>query len=284
MVSGDALQMLGVRPYLGRVLFPADDIPGGPVGGWPAVLGYGFWQNNFHGDPAIIGRHIKVSGHVVTVVGVLSRNYDGVFLGTHVRIMLPMHFLSAMAATPELDVYRTPQKSEVMVLGRLRPGSTLRQLNAELASISQDEIKILLPEQWRSIPDFRAATLHAESQGHGFAYIGKQNRQSLLLLQGIALLVLLLCCVNLTSVQFSRAKARQHEFAVRSALGAGWRRIVQQLHRIAHAGGDWLRGSRGPGLVQHPCTFRFSHSARIVRAIPLRPTRACWLSPVRWPS
>ncbi|MGA8289233.1 MAG: ADOP family duplicated permease [Acidobacteriaceae bacterium] len=228
MVSGDALQMLGVRPYLGRVLFPADDIPGGPVGGWPAVLGYGFWQNNFHGDPAIIGRHIKVSGHVVTVVGVLSRNYDGVFLGTHVRIMLPMHFLSAMAATPELDVYRTPQKSEVMVLGRLRPGSTLRQLNAELASISQDEIKILLPEQWRSIPDFRAATLHAESQGHGFAYIGKQNRQSLLLLQGIALLVLLLCCVNLTSVQFSRAKARQHEFAVRSALGAGWRRIVQQ--------------------------------------------------------
>ncbi|HEX4021385.1 MAG TPA: ADOP family duplicated permease [Acidobacteriaceae bacterium] len=228
MVSGDALQMLGVRPYLGRLLIPADDVPGGPVGGWPAVLGYGFWQNNFHGDPAIIGRHIKVSGYVVTVVGVLPPNYTGVFLGTHERIMLPMHFLSALFPAKDLDVFQSPQKSEVMVLGRLRPDSTLRQLNAELASIPQDEVKILLPVQWRTIPDFRGATLHAESQGHGFAYIGKQNRQSLLLLQGIALLVLLLCCVNLTSVQFSRAQARQHEFAVRAALGASWRRIVQQ--------------------------------------------------------
>jgi predicted permease len=228
MVSGDALGMLGVRPYLGRVLTPADDIPGGPVGGWPAVIGYGFWQDNFHADPAIVGRHISVSGQVVTVAGVLPRDFEGVFLGMHERIILPMHFLSAMAATPELDVYRTAEKSEVMVLGRLRPGSTLRQLNAELESIPQDEVKTLLPAQWRPLPNFRGATLAAESKGRGFAWIGKQNRQSLLLLQGIVILVLVLCCVNLTSVQFSRAQARQHEFAVRAALGAGWRRIIQQ--------------------------------------------------------
>jgi predicted permease len=228
MVSGDALGMLGLRPYLGRLLSPADDVPGGPVGGWPAVIGYGFWQDNYHGDPAIVGRHISVSGQVVTVVGVLPRDYEGVFQGMHERIMLPMHFLSAMSATPELDVYRTPEKSQVMVLGRLRPGSTLRQLNAELESIPQDEVKMLLPAQWRSIPDFRGATLRAEAKGHGFAWIGRQYGQSLMLLQGIAMLVLVLCCVNLTSVQFSRAQLRQHEFAVRAALGAGWRRIIQQ--------------------------------------------------------
>jgi predicted permease len=228
MVSGDALGMLGVRPYLGRLLTPADDIPGGPVGGWPAVIGYGFWQDNYHGDPAIVGRHISVSGRPVTIVGVLPRDYEGIFLGMHERTMLPMHFLSAMAATPELDVYRTPEKSQVMVLGRLRQGSTLRQLNAELDSIPQDEVKTIMPAQWRSIPDFRGATLRAESKGQGFAFIGKQYRQSLMLLQGIVILVLVLCCVNLTSVQFSRAQARQHEFAVRAALGAGWRRIIQQ--------------------------------------------------------
>jgi MacB-like periplasmic core domain len=77
MVSGDALGMLGVRPYLGRLLTPADDIPGGPVGGWPAVIGYGFWQDNYHGDPAIVGRHISVSGQAVTVVGVLPRSLSG---------------------------------------------------------------------------------------------------------------------------------------------------------------------------------------------------------------
>jgi predicted permease len=228
MVSGDALQMLGVRPLLGRVLTPADDIPGGPVGGWPAVIGYGFWQENYHGDPAIVGRHISVTGQAVTIVGVLPRDFEGIFLGQRERIMLPMHFLSAMSATPELDVYRTPEKSEVMVLGRLHPGSTLGQLNAELGSIPQDEVKTLLPAQWRPIPDFNGATLGAEAKGRGFAFIGKQNRQSLMLLQGIVVLVLVLCCVNLTSVQVSRAQARQHEFAVRAALGAGWRRIIQQ--------------------------------------------------------
>ncbi|HEY2468308.1 MAG TPA: ABC transporter permease [Terracidiphilus sp.] len=228
MVSGDALGMLGLRPYLGRLLSPADDVPGGPVGGWPAVLGYGFWQSNYHGDPGIVGRHISVSGHVVTVVGVLPRDYEGVYLGQHERIMLPMHFLSAMAATPELDVFRTPDKSQVGVIGRLRPGSTLSQLNAELGSIPQSEVRVLLPEQWRSVPDFRDVTLGAGPQGRGFAWIGKAYQQSLLLLQGIVVLVLLLCCINLTSVQFSRAQARQHEFAVRAALGAGWRRIIQQ--------------------------------------------------------
>jgi macrolide transport system ATP-binding/permease protein len=78
MVSGDALGMLGVRPYLGRVLIPADDISGGPVGGWPAVIGYGFWQDNFHADPAIVGRYITVSGQVVTIVGVLPRDFEGI--------------------------------------------------------------------------------------------------------------------------------------------------------------------------------------------------------------
>ena len=228
MVSGDALGMLGVRPYLGRILNAGDDVPGGPAGGWPAVIGYGFWQDNFHGDPGIIGRHIRVSGQVVTVVGVLPQDYEGIFLGMHERILLPMHFLSAMSATPELDVYRTPEKSQVMVLGRLRPGSTLEQLEAELASIPRDEVRTILPAQWRPIPEFRGVSLGAEAKGHGFAFIGKQNRQSLMLLQGIVVLVLVLCCVNLTSVQFSRAQARQHEFAVRAALGAGWRRIVQQ--------------------------------------------------------
>ena len=89
-------------------------------------------------------------------------------------------------------------------------------------------MKALLPAQWRAIPDFQGATLRAEAKGRGFAFMGKQNRQSLMLLQGIVVLVLVLCCVNLTSVQFSRAQARQHEFAVRAALGAGWRRIIQQ--------------------------------------------------------
>ncbi len=227
-VSGDAFAMLGVQPYLGRLLNPSDDVPGGPVGGWPVVLGFGFWQANYHGDPAILGKHITVSGHVATVVGVLPPDYQGIFIGMGEKVVLPMHFLSAKAPTPELDVYRNPENSQVMVLGRLRPGATVSRLNAELATIPPSEVRTLLPTQWRTIPDFANAAVAAESESRGFGWIGREYKQPLLILEGIVALVLLLCCVNLAGVQFARVQARQHEFAVRAAIGAGRLRILRQ--------------------------------------------------------
>ncbi len=228
MVSGGALSMLGVHPYLGRLLTPADDVPGGPEGGWPAVLGYGFWQANYHGDPAIVGRHITVSGHVATVVGVLPADYQGVFVGMGEKVLLPMHFLSVKAPRPDLDAYKAPENSEVMVLGRLRPGATVGQLNAELATVSAAQVRMLLPTRLRSIPDFHDARLAAEGESRGFGWLGQEYRQPLLILEGIVGLVLLLCCVNLASVQFARVQSRQHEFAVRAAIGAGRMRILRQ--------------------------------------------------------
>ena len=245
-VSGDAFGMLGVRPFLGRLLNATDDVPGGPVGGWPAMLGYGFWQANYHGDPAILGRRISVSGHSATIVGILPPEYEGIFVGMGEKIALPMHFLSAKAPTPDLDVYRMPENSQVMVLGRLRPGATVSQLNAELATIPQAEVRQLLPTPWRAIPDFQEATVAAESESRGFGWIGAQYKQPLLILQGIVGLVLLLCCVNLASVQFARVQARQHEFAVRAAVGAGRTRILRQClteSLLLAAAGSLLAGA-----------------------------------------
>ena len=77
-------------------------------------------------------------------------------------------------------------------------------------------------------PVFQQATLAARSASRGMSFLDHQFRQPLLLLQGIVLLVLLLCCINLGGLQSSRLQARQHEFAVRTALGAARSRIVQQ--------------------------------------------------------
>ena len=79
LVTGNGLSVLGLRPLIGRLLTPADDIAGGPEGGWPTVLDYGFWQSNYHGDPAILGKRIVVSGQPVVVVGVLPNNFRGIF-------------------------------------------------------------------------------------------------------------------------------------------------------------------------------------------------------------
>lgn len=62
LVTGNALPLLGVRPVLGRLIDPADDVPGGPQGGWPVLLDYGFWLANFHANAAIVGHHLLVSG------------------------------------------------------------------------------------------------------------------------------------------------------------------------------------------------------------------------------
>jgi putative ABC transport system permease protein len=228
LVTGNALSVLGLRPFIGRLLTSADDVPGGPEGGWPAVLDYGFWQSNYHGDPAILGKHIVVSGQPVVVVGVLPSDFHGIFIGVTTPVYLPSHFVSTIVPTPDQDPYIHPEMFQMLAFGRLRPGASLATLNAELAAASPSFIHELVPAKILANPLFRQATLTARSGSRGMSFLDQQFRQPLLLLQGIVLLVLLLCCINLGGLQTSRLRARQHEFAVRTALGATRSRVVQQ--------------------------------------------------------
>jgi predicted permease len=228
LVTGNGLSVLGLRPLMGRLLTPADDVPGGPEGGWPAVLDYGFWQSNYHGDPAILGKHIVISGQPVVVAGVLPNDFHGIFVGSTTDLYLPAHFISTLATTPDHDPYIHPEMFHMLAFGRMRQGVSLATLNAELAAASPSFLHELVPAKMLADPVFRQATLAARSASRGMSFLDHQYRQPLLLLQGIVLLVLLLCCINLGGLQSSRLQARQHEFAVRTALGAARSRIVQQ--------------------------------------------------------
>jgi predicted permease len=227
LVTGNALPMLGVRLVLGRLLTPADDVPGGPPGGWPVVLDYGFWLANFHGDPRIVGRHLLVSGQPAIVVGVLAPDFHGLEVDQTEMLYLPLHFLSALAATPAQDPFQHPQNLGVLAVARLQPGASIRQLNAELKAMSPAMTTLLSPRV-RNMPRFQNAQLDAESARRGFSEIAEDYGKPLLLIQAIALAVLLLCCVNLAGLQMARIQAREQEFAVRSALGARRGRILRQ--------------------------------------------------------
>jgi predicted permease len=227
-VTGDALSVLGIRPYLGRLLTPADDVAGGPESGWPVVLDYGFWLENYHGDPEIIGKRIAISSRTAIIVGVLQPSFTGLLVGDREQLYLPMRFASEIAPSPDQNPYMHTDRFFGFAIGRLRRGVSLSTLNAELAAQSPSVMHALIPPAMLASPSLHNAILAAQSARRGLYSLDSDYRQPLFLLQGIVLLVLLLCCINLGGLQLARVQARQHEFAVRSALGAGRGRLLQQ--------------------------------------------------------
>lgn len=128
LLSGNAFEVLGMKPYRGRLIADGDDVRGGPPAGWAAVLSYGFWLDRFAGDPQIIGKPIKVSNTAVTIVGVAPPEFQGVWPGVDPELYLPIQFLTVLAGRDALN----PPTSFVIcsAIGRLKSGVTFDRANA----------------------------------------------------------------------------------------------------------------------------------------------------------
>lgn len=100
IVSGNAFRSLGTRPAAGRLLTPADDQPGGGPDGLAAVISYRIWMARYHADPSVIGRHITVTDHDATIVGVAPPGFEGVIVAEHPDIYLPLEFQAVLYGEP----------------------------------------------------------------------------------------------------------------------------------------------------------------------------------------
>jgi predicted permease len=210
VTEGNFFQVLGVRPYLGRLFSPEETRQNGR----PAVLlSYYFWQTQFHGDRSIVGQAVELNNTPTLVVGVLPRGFDfgSVFApGTQVDAFLPAIN----------DVMRN-WGNVFLIVGRMKPGVTVAQ--------ARDEAE-------RLFPDFYFSNSHP-NYGKGYKawlqplkeHVSGSLRQSLELLWWAVGLILLIVCVNLSNLLLARSAARSKEFAMRSALGAGRARIVRQM-------------------------------------------------------
>ncbi len=200
--------VLRVPAQYGRT-FAADEAESGKDR--RVILTQHLWQRAFGGDPHAIGQHMLLGGQSYEIIGVMPASFA---LGVNEDLYFPLGFRDALA-----DAVRARKQHYVHVVARLKPGVTLQMAKADVATIA-GRLEIAYPESNTK----RTTAMVPMHQ----AMVG-DSRPAIVLLQGAALLVLLIACANLTNLTLSRAMGRQREMAVRAALGAGRGRLVRQL-------------------------------------------------------
>jgi putative ABC transport system permease protein len=201
----NAFRMLGQSTALGRGFEPQDDRPGAPP---VAILSYGFWQRRFGGDPAVIGRSLVLNRQPHTIIGVMPRSFRLLYAPD---LFTPL-ILNPANAARDFDY--------LVAVARLKPGVSLGQSQAEMNGIAHN-LEIAYPQTNQRTGVFVEPVRDALLQ---FTRIN-----TLWILLGAVVFVLLIACVNVANLLLAKAAGRQRELAVRSALGAARGKLALQL-------------------------------------------------------
>ena len=229
MVSGNYFQVLGVQPAIGRVIVPSDDVPNSaPV----VVLSFNYWKTRFGADPRVINQTLLINAHPFTIIGVSAPGFRSVVAGQTPKIFVPI--MAHPVIEPRFQVLDDHKSRWLTLAARLKSGETPAAAEAGInplwSALRAEEFPLFKnsTEHFHHV-FFDNAHLTVLDASKGFSPLRDQIGVPLLIVMAMVGLVVLMACVNISSLLLVRASGRSREMSVRYAMGASRWQIIRQL-------------------------------------------------------
>jgi putative ABC transport system permease protein len=219
-VTGNYFETLGVRPALGRLLSSQDEQARASQ---IAVIGYGLWQTTFGGDPAVVGRSIKVADATFAIVGVTPPQFNGTEPGAVPAVYLLLHGYERVMP----NAIKGAGANWLHVWGRLAADVPLATAQAVLRE-QWPRLEKAFPLQSNIGNRNSPYPMMLEDGGHGYSAVRQEYSQAIVVLMGLVAAVFLIACANLATLLFVRGAGRLREMSIRFALGASRAHLVRQ--------------------------------------------------------